>query len=76
MATHITIHDAHEIVALASGTMSAPISITARKNGAALGDTATFFTSDFELSRKLAEAINATVRDHNAELAAVEAEAA
>lgn len=72
MSTHTIIHNAHVIIAKAGGTISAPITIKATRAGVVLSDEVTFFTDDFELSRKLADAINATVREHNAELAAVE----
>lgn len=69
MAAHINIFQAHRIHALPGTTMGAPITIAARRDGVNLADEVTFFTDDFALSRKLAEAINATVREHNAELA-------
>lgn len=74
MACHISLHYAHKINASAGSTAGAPlvISIDSDRHGD-LGDGVTLFTDDHELSRKLAEAINATVAEHNAARAEREA---
>lgn len=64
MATNISIHQAHEIAAIAGATSGAPVTITAGRRASILSDDVTFFTDDFALSRKLADAINVTVEEH------------
>jgi hypothetical protein len=67
MATYTSIHYAHKIKARAGHSTGAPliISIDSDRHGD-LGDELTLFTDYHELSRKLADAINAAVADHNA----------
>jgi len=67
MATYTSIHYAHKIKARAGDTTGAPlvIYIDSDMHGA-IGDELILFTQDFELSRKLAEAINAAAADHKA----------
>jgi hypothetical protein len=74
MPTHSSIHYAHKIKARAGGTMGAPlvINIDSDRHGD-LGDELTLFTDDHELSRRLADAINAAIADHNADRAEREA---
>lgn len=74
MACHISIHYAHKITARAGGTTGAPlvVNIDSDRHGD-LGDELTLFTDDHELSRKLADAINATVAEHTAARAEREA---
>jgi hypothetical protein len=74
MACHISIHYAHKIGARAGTTTGAPLIINIdRDNGGNLPDEVTLFTDDHELSRKLADAINAAIADHNAAQAEREA---
>lgn len=72
MPASISIHYAHEITADACGTMSAPLTIKTGRAASIIPDQVTLFTGDFELSRKLADAINATVAAHKAGLAVIE----
>ena len=67
MPCHTSIHYAHKIKARAGGTTGAPlvINIDSDRHGV-LGDELTLFTDDHELSRKLADAINAAIAEHNA----------
>ncbi len=74
MACHISIHYAHKIGALAGTTTGAPLIINIdRDNGGNIPDEVTLFTDDHELSRRLADAINAALADHNADRAEREA---
>lgn len=74
MTTYISIHNAHGIIADAGGTSGAPVSISANHGRDSV--EVTLFTGDFALSRKLAAAINATVREHRESLAVKKTEAA
>lgn len=67
MPSHTSIHYAHKITARAGTTTGAPLIINIdRENGGVLPDELTLFTDDHDLSRRLADAINAAVADHNA----------
>ena len=59
---YISIHSVSTLFADAGGTQGAPLSI--RVYGASATDEVTLFTDDIDLSRKLADAINATVDEH------------
>jgi len=74
MASYASFHYAHKIKARAGGSIGAPlvINIDSDRHGD-LGDELTLFTDDHELSRKLADAINAAVAEHNAARAEREA---
>lgn len=66
----MSVHGARDIVADAGPTTGAPLSL--RIDGDMRREV-TFFTDDHALSRKLADAINETVRAHMAEKAGREA---
>lgn len=74
MACYTSIHHAHKIKARAGHTSGAPliINIDSDRHGD-LGDELTLFTDDHDLSRRLADAINAAVAEHKASQAELEA---
>lgn len=74
MATYTSIHYAHKIRAEAGTTTGAPLIVKIdRDNGGILGDQITLFTDDHELTRLLADAINAAVAVRDAAKAEREA---
>jgi len=67
MSSYVSVHFAHKISARAGTTGGAPLIVTIdREHGGNLPDELTLFTDDHELSRKLADAINAAVAEHKA----------
>ena len=68
MAVFVSIHYAGDISASAGGSTGAPLHISVDRLAPRIPDEVTLFTDDHDLSRKLADAINATVKEHRAAL--------
>lgn len=63
MTTYTSIHRIKEISAKAIRTLGSPFSIITHSEDDAMAEI-TFYTDSAELSRKLADVINATIAEH------------